>query len=288
MEKFRINRGELDSQDEFIERGHRCNMRSPTDRERQRTRTEISSMRASGRGIENVTINVQFIHITSGNTGRISESQREKQIEVLNQAYSNSGIQFYYNPETVITVDKPAWFNMGKDSFAERQAKTQLHVPPQYSLNFYTAGLQPLDLGWATFPLELEGDPDMDGVVILYSSLPEGDAVPYNLGQTATHEIGHWLGLYHTFEGGCNGMGDEVDDTEAHARSNFGCGSTIKYADKFCSGETQCPLKNYMNYVDDACMTEFTNGQISRMKDMLTTYRSGLVVGPLSSPPLVT
>jgi hypothetical protein len=282
MAKFRINRGEFDSQEEFIKKGFRCGTPVPNALDRQRTKTEISSMRASRSRIENVTINVQFIHITSGNTGRISESQREKQIEVLNQAYSDSGFKFFYNPETVITVDKPAWFNMGRLSLAERQAKTQLHVPPQYSLNFYTAGLQPNNLGWATFPLELEGNPEMDGVVCLYSSLPEGDAVPYNLGQTATHEIGHWLGLYHTFQDGCSGMGDEVDDTEAHADANYGC-----EGDNFCPGETQCPLKNYMNYTDDACMSEFTNGQISRMKDMVTTYRSALVIGPVSSP-LVT
>ena len=228
--------------------------------------------------VQKVTINVQFIHITNGNKGRITEDERVKQMKVLNNAYSNTGIQFSYNPETVKSVDKPAWFNMGHLSAAEREAKTALHIPTEYSLNFYTAGLQDGLLGWATFPDRLQGDKVMDGVVILHSTLPGGTGAPYNLGETATHEVGHWLGLYHTFQDGCVGEGDEVDDTEAHAGPNFGCKNTLTDKNNFCSGETKAPLKNFMNYVDDKCMSEFTPGQIARMKDMITTYRSGLIV----------
>jgi hypothetical protein len=173
---------------------------------------------------------------------------------------------------------------MGKDSAEEREAKTALHVPPEYNLNFYTAELQAGTLGWARFPWRLAGDRIMDGAVILHSSLPGGTEEPYNLGQTATHEIGHWLGLLHTFERGCRGNGDEVDDTEAHSEPNYGCGNTLRGTDNYCQGETQSPIKNYMNYVDDSCMSEFTNGQINRMKDMITTYRTGLLIGPDSIP----
>jgi len=276
---FKINRAEYRDQEEYIKSGRRCGAPVPTVLEMDRIRGEIAAVRMAVRARpETVTVNVQFNHITNGSQGVIEEVQREKQIEVMNKAYSISGIKFTYDPSSVKTVDKPAWFNMGMASAAEREAKTALHIPAEHSLNLYTAALQNGLLGWAHFPWELAGDPIMDGLVILWSTFPGGESAPYNLGQTVTHEAGHWFGLWHTFQGNCDGVGDHVDDTVAHSDPNFGCPPDGNNG--ACSQQEKAPIHNYMNYTDDACMTEFTKGQIERMQDCIQTYRSGLFIGP--------
>jgi Pregnancy-associated plasma protein-A len=278
LAKFIVNRTTFRDRREFIRQGGRCATIPPSDLQLNRVEREISAVRRAVARIDKVLINVQFTHINRGNEGKVTERQRQKQIKALNNAYSKYGIEFEYDPQSVVTVNKPAWFYMGHRSAAEREAKTELYVNPRYNLNFYTAGLQPSLLGWATWPFDLEGDLVMDGVVVLYSTLPGGDARPFNMGMTAVHEIGHWLGLYHTFEGGCNGQGDMVNDTEAHEDANYGCPREGR--NNACPGETRAPIQNYMNYVDDVCMNEFTKGQMKRIKDSVVTYRQGLLVGP--------
>jgi Pregnancy-associated plasma protein-A len=282
---FRINRGEYADQEEYINSGRRCGALIPSPLQVDRVRQEVAAVRrAVNARPESVSINVQFTHITDGNRGPIQEQQRRDQIEILNKAYSNSGIKFTYEPSSVRTVNKPAWFHMGQSSAAEREAKTELQVPPEYNLNVYTAELQAGLLGWATFPYDLLGNRVMDGVVILWTTFPGGTEAPYNLGHVCTHQIGHWLGLWHTFQGGCMGIDgivgdcDLVVDTPAHERPNFGCPSTGRNG--ACSTQEVAPVHNYMNFTDDACMTEFTKGQFERIQDQIQTYRPGLIIGP--------
>jgi hypothetical protein len=150
----------------------------------------------------------------------------------------------------------------------ERQAKAALNKGGKSALNLYTANLGDSTLGWARWPWEISAG--VDGVVILYTTLPGGSLSPYNLGDTATHEVGHWLGLFHTFQGGCDDPGDEVDDTAAERSPAAGCPAARDTCPTQSGGD---PVDNFMDYSDDACMFRFTPGQSTRMDAAHLRYR---------------
>lgn len=217
-----------------------------------------------------------YVHIIKkdANTGDATDQTINEQIDVLNKAYADSHLAFRFKlVETDRTVNA-AWYAPSPGSSAETNMKTSLRKGGPESLNMYFANLGGGLLGWATFPSDYNSKPKMDGVVILTASLPGGSAVPFDLGQTATHEVGHWLGLWHTFQGGCSATGDQVDDTPAERSPASGCPTNRDT----CTGPQWPgldPVHNFMDYSDDACMTEFSPGQAVRSAAAWQAYRAG-------------
>lgn len=228
-----------------------------------------------------VSIPVYFHVVNKGigiANGDVPDSMLDAQINVLNQAFGggtggfNTPFRFYRAGTTRTT--NSAWYIAEPGTAAEDQMKAALRVGGANALNFYTNNPGGGLLGWATFPSSYASNPKDDGVVCLFSSLPGGTASPYNEGDTGTHEIGHWLGLYHTFQGGCTKNNDYVSDTPAERSSAAGCPA----GRDTCTGSRYLgldPIENFMDYTTDSCMYEFSSGQSARMDSMHLQYREG-------------
>ncbi|KAG8903469.1 hypothetical protein FRB99_003247 [Tulasnella sp. 403] len=232
-------------------------------------------------------IPVQWHVIEAGSDigqGHISEEMIHASIDVLNKAYAPA--QLTYELEGFKYITNATWFNeLGPETDVQTQAKEALRVGDAATLNVYTVGFASGAgaglLGYATFPSSYKDAPKDDGVVIRYSSVPGGSMANYNLGQTLTHEVGHWLGLYHTFQGGCSGQGDSVDDTPAEASPAFGCPTG---RDTCNSDDKPDPIHNFMDYTYDSCMDQFSPGQIVRLKAQIATFRGIGQLSPTESP----
>jgi hypothetical protein len=220
-----------------------------------------------------------YIHvIRTGRTveqGNVPNSWINDQIEALNLSYAGfyGGVDtgFRFELAGVDRTTNARWFNMTPGGEDEYKAKRALRRGGADALNIYTVDGGRL-LGWAYFPSGYASRPYVDGVIIAFASMP-GSTIPgyeaYNLGFTATHEAGHWLGLYHTFQGGCNAKGDYVSDTPAEKGPAFGC----QVGRDTCLASGLDPIHNYMDYSDDPCYFEFTGGQAERMQEQYLFFR---------------
>lgn len=243
-----------------------------------------------------ITIPVVVHVIYSSNPNLVSDAQINSQLDVLNEDYgrtnsdttntpaafqgvaANTGIQFCLanqdpqgNASTGILRIQSSLTNHNINNAAQLKALSQWS-PYQY-LNMWV--VESINggqiLGYATFPTNLNAQPNLDGVVMgrTFLGRPSSGA-PYNLGRTATHEVGHWLGLRHIWGDGPCSADDQVADTPSSDAANYGCSPN-----HVSCGSTDM-VQNYMDYSDDACMNLFTQGQSDRMNFYLSTERVAL------------
>ncbi|WP_234945229.1 zinc metalloprotease [Anaeromyxobacter sp. Fw109-5] len=262
-----------------------CGTENPSARDLERVSREVDAKLrtsnaegAAARAAGSVAVPVWFHVVNRGSglaNGDVPQALIDAQLRVLNDAFAGrtggTPTAFTFTLAGVTRTTNATWFGSCDVSSVEAQMKTALRVGGAGTLNVYSCDPGGGLLGWATFPWSYASSPRMDGVVLLYSSLPGGGAAPYDEGDTGTHEVGHWLGLYHTFQGGCP-SGDSVTDTNAERSAAYGCPT----GRDTCNGKRYPgpdPITNFMDYTDDACMFHFTSGQASRADAQAATYR---------------
>ena len=244
----------------------------------------VASLKETGRfsPIANATktVNVYFHVITNtSGAGNVTDARIADQIAVLNESYAGltgGGVntEFQFVLAGITRTANNTYFAAGYGTTAETSMKNALRQGTADDLNFYTNQPSTGELGWATFPSSYASAPKKDGVVCDWRTLPGGSLDPYNEGDTGTHEVGHWVGLYHTFQGGCQKNNDYVSDTPAERSAAWGCPN----GRDSCSGRNYPgldPIENFMDYTDDYCMYKFTAGQASRANSMWASYRAG-------------
>ena len=257
-------------------RGVRCGTHVPSEAQAAAVESALEESRAmfGPQAALTVDIPVRFHVVNQGSglsNGDVPQSMIDDQIDVLNAAYAGTGFSFTLAGVTRTT--NSSWYNNCDASSVESAMKAALAVDPANNLNIYTCNPGGGLLGWAYFPNSAPESDDIHGVVLLDASLPGGGASPYDEGDTGTHEVGHYLGLYHTFQGGCNKKrGDFVADTPPERSPAFGC----PIGRDTCKRGGVDPIHNFMDYTDDDCMFEFTSNQSDRMHDVTSAYRPTL------------
>ncbi|MBE8726579.1 zinc metalloprotease [Flavobacterium hungaricum] len=212
----------------------------------------------------------------------ISNAQIQSQIDVLNKDFNalnsdynsvpalfagvkaNIGITFVLDQVIRKSTTKTSW---GTNDAMKKTAQGGLApTSPTTKLNMWSCVIGGGILGYAQFP---GGASSTDGVVIdpKYFGLSGSANAPFNLGRTATHEVGHWMNLRHIW-GDASCGSDLVSDTPTHNAANYGIPAYPHYST--CSGTPVEMTMNYMDYVDDAGMYMFSTGQKNRIAAIFT------------------
>lgn len=256
---------------------------SPNDAKKYGTILNRPTLPAGSVHIETVFHVITAAAPTPGQQARL-QTMVDDQMDVLNAAYAGetsaiaADTPFRFDLTDTNFVTSAAWANVAPGK-VEKDMKTALHVGDSETLNVYAADIGGGLLGWAYFPKGYNNGRDyIDGVVILDESMPGGTAGKYSLGDTLTHEVGHWMMLEHTFAGGCSASGDGVADTPREAFPQFDCpviDPATGLPTDTCPAPGIDPIHNFMDYTQDSCMDMFTDGQADRMSDAWLAFRAG-------------
>jgi len=260
-----------------------CGTSDPTDDELEMSDEVVRKWKKKGRRSRKteIVVPIYWHVITFSGLGSIPDDVINKAVQVLNDAYTP---HFSFKLNDTDHTETKDWFYGDK---RDGEMKRSLRKGGCNALNVYTNDAAGESLGYAQFPWKCKAkdNPDSgDGVVIDYRTVPGGSLLHFNIGHTLTHEVGHWLGLYHTFHGGnCRRDGDHVDDTPPQKFANYDCDSSLDTCKKYPGKD---PINNFMNYTPDRCYEEFTNGQFERMIAIWNEYRDESVVSYTLAPTL--
>ncbi|KAM3437852.1 hypothetical protein NHJ13734_004439 [Beauveria thailandica] len=220
-----------------------------------------------------------YVHIiqsasgTSASSGYISKQKIEAQIKVLNQEYALANVSFTHVNTSYVVNSKWANAQFPGDNI-ESEMKSRLHIGGRLDLNLYY--IPSWDgSGVCRFPNWIGPNDEnlaIDGCMSASNSFPDGTSS--RRGFLTVHEVGHWMGLLHTFQGGCNERGgDYVADTPAEKGPNWssaGCPAGLDTCPELPGLD---PIENHMDYSHESCKTGFTAGQAKRLREMVLTYR---------------
>lgn len=250
-----------------------------------RERATADRLRATDRVL--VPVHVHVIHSEDPAVPRMTTQDVRESLRRLNQDFrgaETNGRQstgFRFQLKSISRTVHTKQYYAEPMSRWDKLSKRSHHLGGRDTLNLYfadpggspshggqTTGL----LGWSRFPWEQRRTPLLDGVTVNVGSVPGGSSTGYTEGDTLTHEVGHWLGLYHVFQGGCRDL-DHVADTPAQAFPIADCAGRYDT----CPGKAGAdPVRNYMGYAYDRCMTHFSRGQVARMETAWLKYRAPL------------
>ncbi|KAF4617517.1 hypothetical protein D9613_006331 [Agrocybe pediades] len=222
--------------------------------------------------VREYTFDVHFTIVAANMTERagwVPNSQIEAQMKMLNERYAGTGVSWRH--AGITRVLSRYWHDSIEAGLQQTNDMHSLfRTGKSTTMNVYTVGFTDASLnGYSTLPVNYARNPIEDGVVIFFATLPGGLSLERQ-GGTLIHEAGHWLGLRHTFQGGCTGVGDGVDDTPPQREEHYGC----PIGADTCPGGGPDPIYNFMDYTSEECRTEFTPGQISLMQKSIAAFRS--------------